>query len=164
VVAGLARARWTPTAALCGSLLALALLAAFVQPLDGPIGRYKPATVASLRGQTVFVPCNFRANDESRRFVMPGADVRGYSDPPTPRVSELARRYPLFTVRGALDTPPCEGCRLVDSRYTLRSRHTSAQFKDMARGHIFENLFVQESLIEVTAAAAPVPLPQSECR
>jgi hypothetical protein len=155
IFAGAIRARFSAAAALVSSLLATAALGAVVQAFGGALGEYPQAAVAAMRGQTVFVPCNFRASDEMRRFFWPGADVRGYDDSGDKDASALAQRYALFAVRGALAEPPCPGCEALGTRWDLRSRQSNAQLSAIAHGDVLGNLFVRETLVRSPLAGAP---------
>ena len=155
VFAGAIRAPLSAAAALVSSLLATAALGAVVQAFGGALGEYPQAAVSAMRGQTVFVPCNFRASDEMRRFFWPGADVRGYDDSGDKDASALAQRYALFAVRGALAEPPCPGCEALGTRWDLRSRQSNAQLSAIAHGDVLGNLFVRETLVRSPLAGAP---------
>ena len=155
VLAGASRARFGAAAALFSSLLATAALGAVVHAFGGALGEYPRAAVSAMRGQTVFVPCNFRAGDEMRRFFWPGVDVRGYDDSHELDAAALADRYALFAVRGTLADPPCPGCEVLGTRWDLRSRQSSAQLTAIAHGDVLGNLFVRESLVRSPLALAP---------
>ena len=59
-------------------LLGFLSFAAFFRPFDGERGTYGPDVQALVKGRTVWVPTNFAAREEGHRFLLPGADVRGY--------------------------------------------------------------------------------------
>jgi hypothetical protein len=103
----------------------------------------------------VWVPTNFVAKEEGHRFLLPGADVRGYSDDPGLTTADLAARYPLFAVSLPMNaaTTVAEG-RIVGQRLDIRTRHTTGEIVDMLRGRVYENLFVTEVLVE-TASRPP---------
>lgn len=155
VVIAALKGRFTATAALACSLLATAALGSLVDAFGGALGEYPEAAVSALRGQTVFVPCNFRASDEMRRFYWPGVDVRGYDDSHDLDAAALANRYALFAVRGTLADPPCPGCEVLGTRWDLRSRQSSAQLTAIARGEVLGNLFVRETLVRSPFAGTP---------
>lgn len=136
-------------------LLALMCLAAFFRPLDGAAGTYDSRVREFTKGRTVWVPTNFVAKEEGHRFLLPGADVRGYSDDPGLTTTDLAARYPLFAVSLPVNaaTTVAEG-RIVGQRLDIRTRHTTAEIVDMLCGRVYENLFVTEVLVE-TASRPP---------
>jgi hypothetical protein len=153
-----------------GALLATAplvygVIAVFTQPIDGPAGRYAPEVQQRLAGQSVWVPCNFRAKFEDHGFLLPASTPRGYAthegplqsvaQDPAAGPAALAARYPVFAWRQGLSAPPprCDGCTVIASRVDLKSRHSSDELKAMLAGRVQENLYLREWLI----AAAPRP-------
>jgi 4-amino-4-deoxy-L-arabinose transferase-like glycosyltransferase len=128
----------------------------FLAPFEGRAGDYPPAVQAALRGQTVWVPCNFRARYEGHAFLLPGSQPRGYDERVAISVTQLAERYPRFAVRLPLAdaAPVCEGCKAVGSRLDLRSRHRSDELRRMLAGDAANQLFVREWLVEVAPRAS----------
>jgi 4-amino-4-deoxy-L-arabinose transferase-like glycosyltransferase len=135
-------------------LLGLASLAAFFHPLDGAAGTYDSSAKAFVKGRTVWVPTNFAAKEEGHRFLLPGADVRGYPDATRLTTADLAARYPLFAVSLPMNAATVAEGRIVGQRLDIRTRHTSSEIVDMLRGRIYENLFVREVLVD-TARRPP---------
>ncbi len=138
------------------ALLVLLCLAAFLRPFDGALGNYSAEARHYASGKDVAVPCNFRAMDEGYRFILPGAEIRGYSEDQNFSVSELAARYPLFAMRLALNDSTqnggCAECRIIGQRLDIRGRQNSAELKEMfLEGKVFQHLFVREILMESPA-------------
>ena len=138
------------------ALLVLLCLAAFLRPFDGTLGNYSAEARHYASGKDVAVPCNFRAMDEGHRFILPGAEIRGYSEDQNLSVSELAARYPLFAVRLALNDSTqnggCAECKIIGQRLDIRGRQSSAELKEMfLEGKVFQHLFVREILMESPA-------------
>jgi len=129
-------------------LLALVSFATFLRPFDGAPGTYSAKTRQFTQGRTVWVPINFAAKEEGHRFLLPGADVRGYPDEPNVTVADLAARYPLFAVRVPMNATNVASGTVLDQRLDIATRHTSTQLLDMLRGNVFEHLFVKELLVE----------------
>jgi len=134
-------------------LLVLLCLAAFLKPLDGKLGNYSDEAQRYSKGKDVWVPCNFRAMDEGHRFMLPGAEIHGYSEDQNLTVDELAARYPLFAVRVPLSVnvqdSGCAGCKVIGQRLDIRGRHSSAELKEMLlEGKVFQHLFIREILME----------------
>ena len=148
----------------CAALLVCLSLAAFLRPLDGPLGHYSADAQQYLRAKQVWVPCDFRAVDEGYRFLLPGADIHGYLEDRSATIDWLASRYPLFAIRLPFAATGTTGFQLIGQRLELRSRLSSRELLDMLRGKVFDQLFVREMLVEVPDARA-VPLPSDEgCR
>lgn len=135
------------------ALLVLVCLAGFLKPLDGELGLYAADARSHAQGKDVWVPCNFRAKDEGHRFILPGAEIHGYSEDQDLTVDELAARYPLFAVQAPMNIDVqdgvCANCRIIGQRLDIRGRHSSAELKEMfLEGKVFQHLFIREVLIE----------------
>lgn len=135
------------------ALLVLVCLAGFLKPLDGELGLYAADARSHAQGKDVWVPCNFRAKDEGHRFMLPGAEIHGYSEDQNLTVDELAARYPLFAVQVPLNVDMqdggCASCRIIGQRLDIRGRHSSAELKEMfLEGKVFQHLFIREILME----------------
>ena len=144
-------------------LLVLLCFAAFLKPLDGELGNYDLEAQHYANGKDVWVPCNFRALDEGHRFMLPGAEVKGYSEDQNLTVNELAVRYPLFAARVALNvnnlTGGCKGCKMIGQRLDIRGRHSSAELKEMFfEGKVFQYLFIRELLIASSRSGSELPM------
>ena len=135
------------------ALLVLLCFAAFLKPLDGELGNYSMDARRYAQGKDVWVPCNFRALDEGHRFMLPGAEIHGYSEDQNLTVAELAVRYPLFAARLPLNVnvqdSGCANCKVIGQRLDIRGRHSSAELKEMFfEGKVFQHLFIREILME----------------
>jgi len=136
-------------------LLVFLIMAAFLKPFDGQRGNFSPEAQVFVTGREVWVPSDFSTSEEAYRFLLPTADIRSYPEPPIPNPDELARRYPLFAVRVALGAAPCGGCRVLSKRLDLRGRLSSANIHELLRGKVFENVFLEELLIESSIVERP---------
>ena len=117
------------------------------------------------------MPCNFRAMDEGYRFMLPGAEISGYSEDQHLTASELAARYPMFTMQLALNDSilngGCSECKIIGQRLDIRGRQSSAELKEMfLHGKVFEYLFVREELMESPPGEKSIPQqsPAQVCR
>ncbi len=152
------------------AILLLLCFAAFLRPFDGALGNYSVAAQHYASGKQVAVPCNFRAMDEGYRFMLPGAQIQGYSEDQDLSISDLAARYRLFAVQLALNDDKqdiCPGCKIIGQRLDIRGRQSSAELKEMLlHGRVFEHLFVSELLVESSAGGKVVPelTPGQICR
>jgi hypothetical protein len=131
--------------------------AAFMRPLDGPLGRYGAEVQQEARARQVWVPVNFKSSTEEFRLLLPGADVHGYPYQWGLTISELRARFPFFVIRLPMqDTNLPAGFKVVGRRLDLSSRHTPNQIKEMIQGKVFQHLFLQELLVEnLSPSAAP---------
>jgi len=153
------------------ALLVLLCFAAFLRPFDGTLGNYSAEAQRDTSGREVGVPCNFRAMDEGYRFMLPGAQISGYSEDQNLTASELAARYPVFAVQLALNDSTgnggCSACRIIGRRLDIRGRQSSAELKEMfLHGKVFEHLFAMEVLMESPAGGKVMPeqTPGQVCR
>ena len=153
------------------ALLTLLCFAVFLRPFDGALGNYSMQAQRDASGKSVWVPCNFRAMDEGYRFMLPGAEIHGYSEDQNLTASELAARYPLFAVRQRLNDSTqnggCAECKIVGQRLDIRGRQSSSELKEMFfQGKVLEHLFVREILLESAASGSGLPaqIPVQECR
>ena len=135
-LAGMVKKSWTrPIAALAGFCILFSLAWA-TEPFNGPVGQFKPATVALLKGQSVAVPTNFNGQFERYQFVINGAKIEPYFAAQPVEYSDVealfkTSRYAL--VQRRMGQSPCIACRIIDVRWDLRSRQqegTMAAFKN----------------------------------
>jgi len=151
--------------------LTLRFFAAFLRPFDGALGNYSAKAQRYAAGKDVGVPCNFRAMDEGYRFILPGAEVNGYSEDQHLSASQLAARYPLFVVQLSLNdgmqNGGCTECKIIGQRLDIRGRQSSAEMKEMfLQGKVLQHLFVREILMESPAGSKIMPeqTPGQICR
>jgi hypothetical protein len=130
-------------------------LTGFLSVFDGPMGRYKENIQWRMVGQTVWVPYNFNAAYEQYRFLLPGADIRGYRDDAGIPLHILRERYPLLILQQPLDAPTCTDCRILGERLELRGRQSDAEIKAMLQGDVARHLFLRELLIDNRPKTAP---------
>jgi hypothetical protein len=136
-LAGMARKSLTrPIAALAGFAVIFSLAWA-TDPFNGPVGHFKPETVALLKGQKVAVPTNFNGQFERYQFIITGAKIVPYFAAQPVDYADMdalfkTTRYVL--VQRRMGQTPCTQCRIIDVRWDLRSRQdekegTMAAFK-----------------------------------
>ena len=153
------------------ALLVLLCFAVFLRPFDGALGNYSSQAQHYASNKNVWVPCNFRAMDEGYRFMLPGAEIHGYSEDQNFTASKLAARYPMFVVQLALNDSmqnnDCAGCKIVGQRLDIRGRQSSSELQEMFfQGKVLEHLFVREILLESPASGpgTAAQTPAQECR
>lgn len=160
VPAGLFVRRATRILGVAAALSVYLVFSAFMQPLDGRLGSYPAQVLGQLQGRDVWVPCNFRAREESSRFVLPGATVHGYRLGLKLDAARLAERYPTFAIQVPIAADPASilhaagpRSRILGERLELRSRHSGRELRRMLlEGELFELWFVRELLIESPGA------------
>ena len=129
-ILGIAKSKWTrPITAVTGFgfLLGLAWVTA---PFNGPLGHFKPETVALVQGQQVSVPNNFNGQFERYQFLLTGAKIVAY-DAPQPvdyaDVDALFKTSRYALVQRRKGQSPCTQCRIVDVRWDIRSRQDAKE-------------------------------------
>jgi hypothetical protein len=162
ILLAIAKPHFTRPATNVVALLLLLVFSAFLKPFDGVLGNYSAATQQYVAGKIVWVPCNFRAHDEGHRFILPGAEIYGYSEDQNLAAADLANRYDLFAVQESLQLNTkhgrCPECKVIGQRLDIRGRQSSDELKDMFfNGNFFEHLFVRELLVESTATNKNIP-------
>ena len=140
--------RLLPWLTLPGVFAAYLTLTGFLSVFDGPMGRYPEKVQWQTAGQTVWVPYNFNAAYEQYRFLLPGADIRGYRSDAGIPLHILRERYPLLIVQQPLTEPICSDCKILGERLELRGRQTDAEIRAMLHGDVAKHLFLREILID----------------
>jgi 4-amino-4-deoxy-L-arabinose transferase-like glycosyltransferase len=124
-VAGMARRELTRRAATLSSFAVLFALAWVTSPFNGDMGHFRPETDALLKGQPVSVPSNFNGHFERYEFIIPGAKIVPYfaAQPVDYQdVDALFKNTRYALVQRRVGQKPCDGCRIIDTRWDLRSR------------------------------------------
>jgi len=147
-------AMWIPALTRPGSPVAVLLvflaMAGFLLPFDGARGHFSAEALREVAGRDVWVPSDFQASYEGYRFMLPTARIRSYPATHDQNAEELARRYPLFTVRAPLGAAACSDCRVLGERLDLRGRLSAADIRAILRGAIFQTVFLKEMLVAST--------------
>jgi 4-amino-4-deoxy-L-arabinose transferase-like glycosyltransferase len=122
---GIAKSKWTRQVTAVTGFAFLLALAWVTAPFNGPLGHFKPETVALVQGQQVSVPNNFNGQFERYQFLLTGAKIVAYDAPQPVDYSDVealfkTSRYVLVQRRKG--QTPCTQCRIVDVRWDIRSR------------------------------------------
>ena len=134
------------------ALLALVAGSAIIIPFARP---FPPAALEEVRGKVVLVPDRFAQSQERYRFLLPGADVRGYPCPPGP--VRCKAPDPAAGVHAALfvdqGEPVPEGWQEIGESPHFKGRHTPAQILEIIGGRT--ELLVERLVLARPAARAP---------
>ena len=146
---GLVKKSWTRPIAALASFGILFSLAWATEPFNGPVGQFKPTTVALLRGQSVAVPTNFNGQFERYQFVINGAHIAPYFAAQPVEYTDIetlfkTSRYAL--VQRRMGQAPCTACRILDVRWDLRSRQEEGTLAAFKTPETF--WYAQEYLVE----------------
>lgn len=124
-VAGMFKPAFTRPIAALSSFAVLFALAWVTLPFNGDMGHFRADTDALLKGQSVSVPSNFNGHFERYEFIIPGAKIVPYfaAQPVDYEdVSALFKNTRYALVQRRAGQKPCDGCRIIDQRWDLRSR------------------------------------------
>ncbi|MBC7435960.1 MAG: glycosyl transferase [Bdellovibrionales bacterium] len=114
-----------PAASLVTALGAFAALTGLYAPFNASLGQFEPRVVAQLQGKLVAVANQFNGQSERYRFLLPGVAVKPVEAPATRTDQDLARLFavaPLALVTRWPGDAPCQGCRVIASRWEPASR------------------------------------------
>ena len=166
ILFGLARKTLSKTLALAACFLCYCALNSSLSPLEGALGRFDLATIQAVKGQDVWIPCDYRAKDEEYRLLIPGARLHGYLAKDAGDLAALLSAYPLVAVHAPLELAPqiCESCKIVGQRMEMRARHTSEEILAMLKGEIAKYLFVNEYLVSTPVVMSDVSTAKDACR
>jgi len=157
ILLGIFSARFSRDLLSVTAILVMLSLAAFLRPIDTASGNFSFAAQQYVKGKDVWTPCNFRAVDEGYRFLLPGAQVHGYLMAPEQTISALSGTYRYFAVQLPMQEK-CDGCQVIGRRLEIRNRHNSEDIKKILKGEVYQQLFVNEWLLEAPAAQPTSPL------
>ncbi len=122
---GIVKKSWTKPITAASGFSFLLALAWVTAPFNGPIGQFRPQTIALVQGQQVRVPNNFNGQFERYQFLLTGAKIAAY-DAPQPvdyaDVDALLKTSRFALVQRRKGQLPCTQCRIVDARWDIRSR------------------------------------------
>lgn len=114
---------------------------AFLAPFSR---HFSPSTSAQLNGKAVYFPSNFQAAQEKYRFILPGADIKGY--PGDPSRLDPGVQYAAMMVTET--NPPPPGFTPIEAINNLRSRHTNKQIHDILFNQRFDLLVNRLTILE----------------
>ena len=127
---GIAKSQWTRAVTATMGFAFLLSLAWVTAPFNGPLGHFKPETIALVKGQQIAVPNNFNGQFERYQFLLTGAKFAPYDAPQPVAYADVdtlfkTSRYALVQRRkGQL---PCSSCRIIDVRWDIRSRQDPSE-------------------------------------
>lgn len=153
---GLVRVSASKPTALLACFMSYLALTSSIMPLDGAAGRFSAATIQTLQGKTVWFPCDFRAKDEEYRFLIPGAEIKGYPVGEARETQKLSERYALFAAQAPIQGKfeLCTDCEILGERIEMRARHNDAEIKAILMGQVSDNLFVKEYIVSAPMNSA----------
>jgi hypothetical protein len=148
ILFALIRSEWTRDLTPISLILVYFCLSGFFYPFDHAAGSFPEETRGKVAGKTVWVPYNFRAKYERYRFLLPGADIRGYHTRDRQTAEELMQQHDYVIIRHRADETFETGhCTSLGTRLEVRSRHNSREIREILLDNRMDHLFVREYLL-----------------
>jgi hypothetical protein len=129
--------------------LAFISFACLMAPLEGPSGRFPAATVDAAKGRLVFVPSHFISRYERHRFLLPGAEIRGYHPTHKDQLSRLLESRRLVAVQRPLGQNIAGPFRVFGSRLDVKTRQSREEVWKILFERDVDLLLQQEHLIRL---------------
>jgi 4-amino-4-deoxy-L-arabinose transferase-like glycosyltransferase len=168
-IAGFLHKQWCRAATLVACLALYATFGLMVEPLSTSGAHYSAAVQSQLQGKRVAVPNGFTGQYERFHFVLPGAritpfDAEGRNTgalapemPPVERLAYLLDQFDAVVwLQDSLDQPEpscVPQCRLIGSRWHVKSRHKEGEVTQENLWYPQEWLFRHEWLVIKTTPA-----------
>jgi 4-amino-4-deoxy-L-arabinose transferase-like glycosyltransferase len=143
VAAGAVPARPTLALLVLGAFLSFGLVMA---PFERGRGRFAASDVQRLEGATVWVEGRFRSRWERHRFLLPGADVRGYYAWDAARREELLQSGEILTTSDRPGAAPGD-VEVLASRLDLRTRLTGTEVREILVDRRVDALVLEERVV-----------------
>ena len=166
-VAGFYKRAWCKHATLWCVLAVYGTFGAMVEPLNPTSNGYLPSEQMKLVGQRVAVPNGFTGQFERFHFILPGAIITPYDAegrntgafqpdlPPAERLNYLLKSFDAVVWLQsdlAQTSPSCmPNCRLLGSRWHVKSRHKSGEITLKNLWHPDQWLFRREWLLSTNS-------------
>ena len=144
-VVALLKPRWSVASTAPVALGVFLALSSFLRVFDEPLGAYPAPVREALVGRVVWVPEDFRSVAENDRFLLPGAQVRGFpagSGAKKPAEAGIGDFVVVTLPLGA-----SEPVGAVCSRIDLTGRHTPEQLRAMLSGEVARHLFCRRWVV-----------------
>lgn len=142
------RPAWTVPCTAPLALFVMLSLSGLLSVFDAPLGTFDQRTIEAVKGRVVWVPETWRASAEMHRFLLPGAEIRGFPASQVVPAEAQPDSDALLVIMQPIDAPP--PANAVASRIDLAGRHTVSQIVEMATGQVQKHLFQREWLVPVT--------------
>lgn len=168
-IAGFLQKQWCRAATLVACLALYATFGLMVEPLSTSGAHYGAAVQSQLQGKRVAVPNGFTGQYERFHFVLPGAHITPFDAegrntgalapemPPVERLAYLLDQFDAVVwLQDSLDQPEpscVPQCRLIGSRWHVKSRHKEGEVTQENLWYPQEWLFRHEWLVIKTTPA-----------
>ena len=153
IVYSIFRARHIPYTLNLLVFYAFILLAVVLAPLEGAPGRYNKETVQQLSGETLYMPAGFGPRHERYRFILPGADIRGYN----PRNQRQQENLLQQGYKVGIYMPVNKFCdrryQVFGSRLDMKTRQSASQVREILFDKRLDLLFQRELIVSLKKLA-----------
>lgn len=120
-------------------------------PFDSAIGKYDEQVAKILHNKTVYVPSNFRSKYEQHRFVLPGADIRGYIEKDEATRKKLIAQGEVVAIRLPINATIPDNYLLYGQRLVVRSRLNSDELYKILFRQRTDVMLRREILVQLKA-------------
>ena len=124
-----------------------------LSPFDGPAGKYTDDAIAQLKGKTVFVPSNFRSKYEQHRFLIPGAEIKGYGSSDSARRKALLDSGAIVAIRLPITSALPNNYIVYGQRTVVRSRLSGAELAQILLHQRTDVLLKREIIVQLKAVS-----------
>ena len=124
-----------------------------LSPFDGSIGRYTENTLRQLKNRTVYIPSNFRSSYERHRFLLPGADIRGYPGKDIGKRKTLIDHGEIVAIRLPVSAVLPENFAIYGQRLVVRSRLAGGELFKILFQHQIDVMLRREILVQLKAVS-----------
>ena len=148
VLVSLFYSKWAAQLFIASIFVAFIAFASVVAPLEGELGHFDAQTINLAKNKTVYVPSNFRAQYERYRFLLPGAEIRGYEYGDDATRDRLIANGELVIIDVPPETNSYRSYKVLGKRLTVRSRMPPEDAMRVLKEQRMDLLFRQELLIQ----------------
>jgi len=127
--------------------------ASVLSPFDGPAGTYASDTITQLENKTVYVPSNFRSKYEQHRFLIPGADIKGYGTTNSKQQKALLDNGEIVAIRLPVTATLPENHIVYGQRTVVRSRLKSDELVQILLRQRTDVLLERELIVQLKAVS-----------
>ncbi len=125
--------------------------ASLLAPFEGALSNYSNSELVNMKGKTIYVPSNFVSKYERHRFVIPGAEIKGYTRGDRKRKHQLLDQGEIVAVQQRMGASLPANHMIFGSRLVLRSRLSGQEIVQILFKQRTDILILREVIIQQKA-------------